>query len=199
MSENESPTRAGRWIALLTAVVTLAGAAVSAGLIKANAENASGSPGKGQEVVTPIPAPSTPAPAPKSAPPPSSTSTYGASWRSDAAGLCSTAQEYLDDHAEELVAWTTWEQLSFFGEAVKVLDSHLKQVEAPPDVQPRIQLMVQNWDSAADALIRAGDDADREDYEQARVDQQAYEGPNGRGNQIADDLGLTVCADLALR
>jgi hypothetical protein len=196
MSEEQSPTRAGRWVALLTAVVTLAGAAVSAGLIKANAENGSGPT---MNVVPPISVPSTPAPEPKSAPPPSPTSTYGTSWRSDATSLCTTAQDYLDDHAAELAAWTTWERLAFFGEAVKVLDSHLKQVAAPPDVQPRIQLMVQNWDSAADALIRAGDDADREDYDQAYADQQAYEGPNGRGNQIADDLGLTACADLALR
>lgn len=90
MSEEQSPTRAGRWIALLTAVVTLAGAAVSAGLIKANAENGSGPT---MNVVPPISVRSTPAPEPKSAPPPSPTSTYGTSWRSDATSLCTTAQD----------------------------------------------------------------------------------------------------------
>jgi hypothetical protein len=193
MSEDSTHSGTGRWIALTTAVITLVGAAVSAGLVHASSNDQI----RAQNIVTSVPTPA-PANTPLGAATPTPTSSSDTAWRSAAAGLCTTAQKYLNDHTSELGAATEWEQMAFFGQAVKLMDSHLKQVAAPGNVQARVQLMVQNWDTASDALIRAGDAAVRGDLTQAYTDRMAYDDPNGRGNQIADDLGLTACADLTL-
>jgi hypothetical protein len=198
MSEDSTHSGTGRWIALTTAVVTLVGAAVSAGLVHANA-NDQPSQIQGQNNIPPIATPtSTPKSQTTATPQLTPTPSPDTTWRPKAAGLCTTTQRSLDAHANELRAATEWEQMVFFGQAVKVMDSHLKQVVAAPEAQTRIQLMVQNWDTAAEALIRAGAAADRGDLAQAYTERMAYDDPNGRGNQIADDLGLTACADLTL-
>lgn len=184
MSEDTHTSRSGV-VTVVTAVIGLLAAMVSAGLIHANSS---------QAVDQLVPAP-TSTPAPGTAPPTASQST---AWKAQAIAVCAQAQDLLDANVDNLSAVARWDAQAFFGQVTRDMDGRLKQVTAPADVTSRILLMVQDWDVASDALIRAGAAGDRGDMAQYQQDLADFSDPNGRGNQIADDLGLAACAQVAL-
>ncbi len=120
MAEDGSHSGTGRWIALATAVVTLVGAAVSAGLVHAkdNGDFPVG-PGGGN-VITTVPTPSpglTPTPTPST------------SWRVEAVQVCDVGQEAVADVDGQ--DYSRDETLRATATVVRQMDQLLREIDAP--------------------------------------------------------------------
>jgi len=184
MDESACRSRTVHLVGLVTALVGLAAAGVSAGLIGRH------DPGPGP-VLTGTSASSTTAA-------PTWSTTAAPTWKRDATALCQTAQDAMDTHPQDPAKGPWWSTAAYEGQVFQVMDQALRQIDAPAEVQSRLQLMTRDWDQAADALIRAGAAGDRMDQAQALVELQAYVDPNARGNQVAEDLGISRCATVGI-
>ncbi len=171
MDDTAPRSRTAHPVGLVTALIGLVAAGVSAGLIGGHP---SAGPGPGPVVPTTT------------------------SWRTDATARCQTAQDLLDTHQQDPAGAAWWSTAAYEGQVFQIMDQALRQIDAPAEVQPRLQLMTRDWDQAADALIRAGAAGDRMDQVQALVELQAYADPNARGNQVAEDLGISRCAAVGI-
>lgn len=183
MAEDGSHSGTGRWIALATAVVTLVGAAVSAGLVhvKDNGDFPVG-PGGGN-VITTVPTPSpglTPTPTPST------------SWRVEAVQVCDVGQEAVADVDGQ--DYSRDETLRATATVVRQMDQLLREIDAPEPQKSQLQLMATQWDQAWSALERMLDAELVGDGATASDRHADYGDLNGRGNQIAETLGIARCA-----
>lgn len=200
MSENESRNTGGRIFGLITGLVALATAAISAGLIhssntaeQAPAPVSTSSTPTSAQTSAPTSAPSLPAVSPAVV-----TSSQGSTdWVSEVDGFCLQVQEILNQHRATLANQSVWARYALFGAATKDVDEGIRSVRAGAD-SSRLQQMTHYWDAASDYLIQAQSLAQSGDLAGANADLVAYADPNAHGNQIADDLDLSSCADLQL-
>jgi hypothetical protein len=117
-------------------------------------------------------------------------------WKHDARAICVRADERLAPVAEkqETVPW--WQLLPQVGDVLRKMDLELRELAVPDATAQRIQLMTQDWDQEADYFddtVTAYANNDRAQYANAL---NKWSDVNGRGNQIAIDLGIARCADV---
>ncbi len=167
MAEDGSRSGTGRWIALATAVVTLVGAAVSAGLVNAK---------------DPLPTPT-----------PTASDT---SWRVVAVEVCDAGQEAVAD--VDAQDYAPDEKLRATAPIVRQMDQLLREIDAPEPQKSQMQLMATQWDQAWSALERMLDAQLIGDMGTASDRHADYGDLNGRGNQIAETLGIARCAAVGL-
>lgn len=188
MSEESTHPGTGRWIALATAIITLVGTAVSAGLIRANADDQN----KGSDVRNVV----TPVSSSTSSPTPSPVSTTASTWRVDAVQVCDAAQESAAK-ADKAYSGRA-DKLDAMVSIVHVMDQLLRELDIPEPEHSRVQLMTSQWDQAYAAVEQMLDAEAVHDAMTANDRLSQFTDLNGRGNQVAEDLRIARCAAVGL-
>jgi len=119
-----------------------------------------------------------------------------AAWALQANAVCKEIDAQIPalgppQSAEE---WIT--EVSILSDSIKVADRRLRVLTAPAEDVMAIQSMTSFWDAGAQHLDMALQAFQAGEIISGQNAVQSFSDPSARGNQIANELGASACADM---